>query len=90
MTTSPMAPPAGARSPLFEPTIARITVRALLGRKRALLLAVPGLVLLGVTLVLKGVATGNDWPAQVVGQVGFAAVVPLTALLDICPGLLTA
>jgi ABC-2 type transport system permease protein len=81
----PPAPPpraTGPRSPLFEPTVAAVTRRALLGRKRSVLLAIPGLVLLGLTLVLKSVSgAGTAWPDDLLGHVGFSAVLPLTALV---------
>jgi ABC-2 type transport system permease protein len=67
---------------MFNPTIATITVRALLGRKRALLLAAPGLVLLFVTLVLKAVhGSSTSWPSEILGRVGYSAILPLTALI---------
>jgi ABC-2 type transport system permease protein len=66
----------------YNPTIARITLRALLGRKRALLLAVPAAVLLILTVVLKGAhGTSTSWPGEVLGRVGFSALLPLTALI---------
>jgi ABC-2 type transport system permease protein len=67
---------------IYNPTVAYITLRTLLGRKRSLLLAVPGVAILLVTVVLKGVGgTSADWPAEVLGPVGFSAVLPLTALI---------
>jgi ABC-2 type transport system permease protein len=66
----------------FNPTIARITLRALLGRKRSLLLALPAAVLLILTLALKGAhGTSTSWPGEVLGRVGFSALLPLTALI---------
>lgn len=67
---------------MYNSTVAWITLRALLGRKRALLFLLPAFLLIVITLVLKashGVAA--DWPALVLGRVGFSAVLPLTALL---------
>jgi ABC-2 type transport system permease protein len=67
---------------VFNPTIARITLRALLGRKRVFMLAIPGLVLLLITIALKaGHGTSTSWPAEVLGRVGFSALLPLTALI---------
>ena len=63
-------------------TIARITLRGLLGRRRALLLIPLPLVLIG--LVLIGRASGEDpqhWAQPVLAGFGFAVVLPLTALI---------
>ncbi|HET9169000.1 MAG TPA: ABC transporter permease subunit [Actinospica sp.] len=67
---------------MYNSTVAWITFRALFGRRRALLFVLPALVLIVITLVLKGAHnTLSDWPALVLGRVGVGAVVPLTALL---------
>jgi ABC-2 type transport system permease protein len=67
---------------MFNSTVAWITFRALFGRRRALLFALPAVILILLTLGLKGAnGTVLDWPAIVLGQVGAGAVVPLTALL---------
>jgi ABC-2 type transport system permease protein len=67
---------------MFNPTIARITLRALLGRKRAFMLAVPAVVLLLITVILKSAhGTSTSWPGEVLGRVGFSALLPLTALI---------
>lgn len=67
---------------MFNSTVAWITFRALFGRRRALLFALPAAILVLITLALKGAnGTVQDWPAIVLGQVGAGAVVPLTALL---------
>lgn len=62
--------------------IASITMRATMGRKRALLFAIPPGILLLVTVLLK-LAHPHDasWPSQVVGIFGFTVVLPLTALI---------
>src|SRR5262249_58455465 len=59
-----------------------ITVRATMGRKRALLFAIPPLILLLVTVLIK-LAHPDDasWPSQVLGIFGFTVVLPLTALI---------
>jgi ABC-2 type transport system permease protein len=63
-------------------TVASVTLRATMGRKRALLFALPPLVLLLVTVALKlGHAERASWPAQIVGIFGFTVVLPLTALI---------
>src|SRR5580704_840267 len=67
---------------MVNSTVAWITFRALFGRKRALLFALPAALLILLTLIIKGTAnTMSDWPATLLGQVGVGAVVPLTALL---------
>jgi ABC-2 type transport system permease protein len=66
----------------YNPTIARITLRALLGRKRALLLVLPGAVLIVLTVALKAAhLSSTSWPGEVLGRVGFSALLPLTALI---------
>jgi len=59
-----------------------ITMRATMGRKRALLFAIPAVVLLLVTVLIK-LAHPQDpsWPSQVLGIFGFTVVLPLTALI---------
>ena len=63
-------------------TIASVTLRATMGRKRALLFAFPPLILVVVTLLIK-VAHPADptWPAHLLGIFGFSVVLPLTALI---------
>ena len=62
--------------------ITLITLRATMGRKRALLFAIPPLILLLVTVLLR-LAHPDDpsWPSQVLGIFGFTVVLPLTALI---------
>lgn len=63
-------------------TIASVTLRATIGRKRALLFALPPLILIVVTLLIK-LAHPSDptWPSQILGVFGFSVVLPLTALI---------
>ena len=66
----------------FNPTIASITVRAALGRRRALLYAIPPLILIGVSAVLRVTSPADpSWPAEILGDFGFSVVLPLTALI---------
>jgi ABC-2 type transport system permease protein len=62
--------------------VASITMRATVGRKRALLFAIPPVILLLVTVLIK-LAHPHDasWPSQVLGIFGFTVVLPLTALI---------
>lgn len=67
---------------MVNSTVLWITFRALFGRKRALLFALPAVLLILLTLLIKSAqGTLSDWPATVLGGVGVGAVVPLTALL---------
>src|SRR5947209_20609408 len=69
-------------SGLVNPTVARITLRATLSRKRALLFAIPAAVLIVLTLVLKAThAPSRAWPSHVLGTFGFSVLLPLTALV---------
>ena len=62
--------------------VASITMRATMGRKRALLFAIPPAILLLVTVLLK-LSHPHDasWPSEVLGIFGFTVVLPLTALI---------
>jgi ABC-2 type transport system permease protein len=67
---------------IINPTVASITLRATLGRRRALLFAVPPLILIGLTLILRAAhPPGQDWPGQILGDFGFSVLLPLTALI---------
>ena len=66
----------------FNKVIASITLRAVFGRKRALLFALPPLILILVTLVLKAARPpGAQWPGHILGDFGFSVILPLTALI---------
>ncbi len=70
-------------SSLFNPVVAAITVRATLGRRRAFLLAIPAVILIALTLILRAShpAGGAQWPDPVLGDMGFSVLLPLTALI---------
>jgi len=69
-------------SSLFNPVVAAITVRATLGRRRALLFAIPAVILIALTLVLRAARPpGAQWPDHVLGDFGFSVLLPLTALI---------
>jgi len=69
-------------SAYFNPVIASITVRATLGRRRALLFAIPAAVLIALTLAVRAThPAGNTWAAQVLGDFGFSVLLPLLALI---------
>ena len=67
---------------LFNPTIARITVRGLLGRRRFLLLLPLPLLVIGLALLADGFgATPAEWAQPVLVALGFATVLPVIALV---------
>jgi ABC-2 type transport system permease protein len=67
---------------MFNPTVARLTLRATLSRRRALLFALPPVILILFTLLLKGVhSAARPWPSHVLGTFGFTVLLPLTALI---------
>jgi ABC-2 type transport system permease protein len=66
----------------FNGVVASITLRAVFGRKRALVFAIPPLILILVTLALKAARPpGTPWPGHVLGDFAFSVVLPLTALI---------
>jgi ABC-2 type transport system permease protein len=68
--------------PAFNPTVAGITARATLGRKRAVIFALPAAILIVLTLVLRASRpAAAAWPDQVLGDFGFSILLPLTALV---------
>ena len=69
-------------SGLFNPTVAWITLRATLSRKRALLFALPAAILILFTVALKASRPpARQWPSHVLGTFGFSVLIPLTALI---------
>ena len=69
-------------SALFNPTVAWITLRATLSRKRALLFALPAVVLILLTVALRASRPPmRPWPSHVLGTFGFSVLIPLTALI---------
>ncbi len=67
---------------VYNATVASITFRAVLGRRRALLFAIPSLVLVGTAAALRfGHPADPSWPARILGDFGFSVVLPLTALI---------
>jgi ABC-2 type transport system permease protein len=67
---------------LFNPTIARITTRGLFGRRRFLLLLPLPLLLIGLALLADGLgARPDEWAQPVLVGLGFAAVLPVIALI---------
>ena len=69
-------------SGLFNPTVAWITMRATLSRKRALLFALPAVILILLTVALRASRPpARPWPSHVLGTFGFSVLLPLTALI---------
>jgi ABC-2 type transport system permease protein len=67
---------------MFNTTVASITLRATLSRRRALLFALPALVLILLTAALKATRPPMAlWPSHVLGTFGFSVLIPLTALI---------
>jgi ABC-2 type transport system permease protein len=67
---------------VFNPTVARITLRALLGRRRFLLLLPLPLLLVGLALLVSAVGgQPEDWVEPVVAAFGLAVVLPVVALV---------
>jgi ABC-2 type transport system permease protein len=63
-------------------TIMRLTARALLGRRRVLLLLPMPIVLIVMTLVGQGAPVpASDWGPTVFGDLGLGVILPLTALI---------
>ena len=63
-------------------TVASVTVRATMGRKRAFLFALPAVILVLVTALLKLAHPATPhWPSTILGEFGFGVVLPLTALI---------
>lgn len=67
---------------MLNPTVASITLRATLGRRRAILFAIPAAILIALTLILRAShPAGASWPDNVLGDFGFSVLLPLTALV---------
>jgi ABC-2 type transport system permease protein len=67
---------------MFNTTVASITLRATLSRRRALLFALPAVVLILLTAALKATRPPMAlWPSHVLGTFGFSVLIPLTALI---------
>src|SRR5215472_298528 len=68
-------------SDLVNPVVLRLTIRATMGRKRALIFAIAPIIMIGVTGLLSLKAKSPVWPPEFLGVFGFTVVVPLTALI---------
>lgn len=62
--------------------VASVTLRATMGRKRVFLFAIPPLILVLVSVLLKLANPPQAaWPSHILGDFGFSVVLPLTALI---------
>ena len=69
-------------SGILNPVVMRITFRATMSRKRALLFAIPAVILLGISGLLKATQpTVMQWAPAFLGTFGFSVLLPLTALI---------
>lgn len=69
-------------SGVLNPVVMRITFRATMSRKRALLFAIPAVILLGISGLLKATQpVAAQWAPTFLGTFGFSVVLPLTALI---------
>src|SRR5258708_14804641 len=68
-------------SGVLNPVVLRLTMRATMGRKRALIFAIAPVILIGVSALLRLTASSPAWPPQFPGVFGYTLVLPLTALL---------
>jgi ABC-2 type transport system permease protein len=68
-------------SGLVNGVIVRLTFRATMGRRRALLFAVPAVILLAVSALLTATASSGSWRPEFLGDFGFSVVLPLTSLI---------
>src|SRR5215469_9114267 len=64
---------------VINPVVLRLTIRATMGRKRALIFAITPLVMIIVSAILKVEAKSPVWPPEFLGVFGFTVVVPLTS-----------
>jgi ABC-2 type transport system permease protein len=65
---------------LLNGVVTRLTLRATMSRKRALLFALPGVLLIGISALLTATSDSPTWPPEILGTIGLL-VVALTSLL---------
>jgi ABC-2 type transport system permease protein len=66
---------------LVNRVIISLTLRATMGRRRALLFAAPGIILIAVSALLSATATSGSWQPEFLGDFGFTVVLPLVSLI---------
>jgi ABC-2 type transport system permease protein len=65
----------------FNTTVARITLRGLLGRRRSLLLLPLPVLLVVLAFPIRGSGEVEKWTAAIVGELGVGVILPLVALI---------
>ncbi|MEU5210983.1 ABC transporter permease subunit [Streptomyces sp. NPDC020742] len=83
-TTTPTAPPASAapKAALFHPTVARLTYRGLLGRRRALILFALPAFLVVIAVAVRVLAGADDSTAgSILGGFALGTMVPLIGVI---------
>jgi len=68
-------------SEVINPVVLRLTIRAAMGRKRALIFAIAPVIMILVSALLKLEAKSPVWPPEFLGDFGYSVVVALTALI---------
>jgi ABC-2 type transport system permease protein len=68
-------------SEVISPVVLRLTIRATMGRRRALIFAIAPVIMILVSVLLKLEAKSPVWPAEFLGDFGYSVVVALTALI---------
>lgn len=67
---------------MYDPTVARLTYRALLGRRRALILGALPLLLIAISLAVRGLSGADDQiAADVLGGLAIATMVPIIGVI---------
>ncbi|GAV46376.1 ABC transporter permease subunit [Streptomyces acidiscabies] len=67
---------------MYDPTVARLTYRALLGRRRALILGALPLLLVVIAVIVRALAGADDQTAvDLLGGLGLATMVPIIGVI---------
>jgi ABC-2 type transport system permease protein len=66
---------------LLNRVVISLTLRATMGRRRALLFAVPAVIMIAVSALLAATANSGSWQPEFIGDFGFSVVLPLVSLI---------
>jgi len=66
---------------LLNGVIIKLTFRATMGRRRALLFAIPPAILVAIAALLTATAHSGSWQPEFLGDFGFSVVIQLTSLI---------
>ncbi|WP_075661452.1 ABC transporter permease [Streptomyces acidiscabies] len=67
---------------MYDPTVARLTYRALLGRRRALILGALPMLLIVIAVIVRALAGADDQTAvDLLGGLGLATMVPIIGVI---------